>query len=137
MLRYLGLTANEMHKPQIRCKSMLLIMYHILAASFPDVSLSRCEGGGCTKEEGKGKESEMPFRLLSPSRDPLCARPQFLVLLACQIATEIEAPEEEADILHCSKKERDMKLPNLLMKNKLPMKNFSAKSVLGMSRKRN
>ena len=34
--------------------------------------------------------------LLSPSRGPSHARPQFLALLACLLATEIEVPDEEA-----------------------------------------
>ena len=39
----------------------------------------------------KGRDS-----LLSPSRGSSSARPQFLVLRARLLATEIEAPEEEA-----------------------------------------
>ena len=59
----------------------------VLVASFPDVSLSlsRCESGGRS--------------LLSPSCDPSRARPQFLLLQTRPLATEIEAPEEEAAVL--------------------------------------
>ena len=58
--------------------------------------VSRCESGGRAREEGKGKRCAAS--LLSPSRDPSHARPQFLELLArlLHLATEIEVPEEEA-----------------------------------------
>ena len=50
------------------------------------MSLSRCKGGGRAREEGKGKGGFAP----SPSRGPLHARPQFLVLRARLLATQIE-----------------------------------------------
>ena len=49
--------------------------------------------------KGRGKEKSRRFAsgaLLSPSRGPLLSRPQFLVLRARLLATEIEAPEKEA-----------------------------------------
>ena len=66
-----------------------------MPASFPGVSLSRCQSGGRAREEGKGKGGKTRFAsLLSLSRDPSRARPQFLVVRLRLIPTEIEAPEE-------------------------------------------
>ena len=48
-------------------------------------------------KKGKRKEQSHLASLLSPSRGPSRARPQFLVFRArLLLATEIEAPEEEA-----------------------------------------
>ena len=44
--------------------------------------------------------------LLSPSRDPSHARPQFLELLARLLTTEIEAPDEEAGTNYALHKHR-------------------------------
>ena len=44
--------------------------------------------------------------LLSPSRDPSHARPQFLELLARLPTTEIEAPDEEAGTNYALHKHR-------------------------------
>ena len=66
------------------------------AVSFPDVSLRKWWA-----RKGKGKRKRDVWQItffasLSPSLDPSRARPQFPVLRARLLATEVEALEKEA-----------------------------------------